>query len=116
MDTKRKKELVKEWKNRHPEMGVISITCKPTGDLFLGISKDIRAKFNNNRFKLSAKLHPNKSLQALWDRYGEHEFEYSVVEVLKYENPEDDQTVIRQIKRYLLRQIKTGLTEHLTMV
>ena len=73
-------------------MGVISITCKPTGDLFLGISKDIRAKFNNNRFKLSAKLHPNKSLQALWDRYGEHEFEYSVVEVLKYENPEDDQT------------------------
>lgn len=37
MDMKRKKELLNEWKNRHPEMGVISISCKPTGDLFLGI-------------------------------------------------------------------------------
>ena len=63
MDIKRKKELLKEWKNRRPEMGIISISCKPTGDLFLGISKDTSA-----------------------------EFEYSVVEVLKYENPEDDQT------------------------
>ena len=87
MDIKRKKELLKEWKNRRPEMGV-----KPTGDLFLGISKDTRAEFNSNRFKLSVKLHSNKQLQELWDRYGENEFEYSVLEVLKYENLEDDQT------------------------
>lgn len=92
MDIKRKKELLKEWKNRRPEMGVISISCKATGDLFLGISKDTRAEFNSNRFKLSVKLHSNKQLQELWDRYGENEFEYSVLEVLKYENPEDDQT------------------------
>ena len=32
MDMKRKKELLYEWKNRHPEMGVISIRCKITGD------------------------------------------------------------------------------------
>lgn len=92
MDIKRKKELLKEWKNCRPEMGVISISCKPTGDLFLGISKDTRAEFNSNRFKLSVKLHSNKQLQELWDRYGENEFEYSVLEVLKYENLEDDQT------------------------
>lgn len=92
MDIKRKKELLQEWKNRRPEMGVISISCKSTGDLFLGISKDTRAEFNSNRFKLSVKLHPNKQLQELWDKYGENEFEYSVLEVLKYENPEEDQT------------------------
>ncbi len=92
MDIKRKKELLNEWKNRHPDMGVISIFCKATGDLFLGISKDVKAGFNSNRFKLSVKLHPNKQLQVLWDKYGENGFDYSVVKVLKYENPEDDQT------------------------
>ena len=40
----------------------------------------------------SSFLHSNKQLQELWDRYGENEFEYSVLEVLKYENLEDDQT------------------------
>ena len=73
-------------------MGIISISCKPTGDLFLGISKDTRAEFNSNRFKLSIKRHANKQLQELWDRYGENDFEYSVVEVLQYENLEDDPT------------------------
>ncbi len=92
MDIKRKKELLKEWKNRRPEMSIISISCKSTGDVFLGISKDTRAEFNSNRFKLSVKLHSNKQLQELWNKYGESEFAYSVVEVLKCENPEDDQT------------------------
>ncbi|MEA4993877.1 MAG: GIY-YIG nuclease family protein [Oscillibacter sp.] len=92
MDIKRKKELLNEWKNRRPDMGVISIFCKATGDLFLGISKDVKADFNSNRFKLSAKFHPNKQLQALWNKYGENGFDYSVVKVLKYENPKDDQT------------------------
>ena len=54
MDIKRKKELLDTWKNWHPEMGAISIRYKIAGDLFPGISKDTRADFNSNRFKLSA--------------------------------------------------------------
>lgn len=46
MDTKRKKELLQQWKNRRPEMGVISFRCKKTGESFLGISKDTKADFN----------------------------------------------------------------------
>lgn len=92
MDIKRKKELLNEWKNRHPNMGVISIVCKSTGDLFLGSSKDTSADFNSNRFRLSANLHVNKQLQELWEKYGEKAFDYSVVKILKYDNPEDDQT------------------------
>ncbi|MDL2249657.1 GIY-YIG nuclease family protein [Lachnospiraceae bacterium OttesenSCG-928-J05] len=92
MDMKRKKELLDEWKNRHPEMGVVSIRCKATGDLFLGVSNDTRVWFNSHYFKLSSNYHPNKELQELWNKYGENEFEHSVVKVLKYENLTDDQT------------------------
>lgn len=92
MDVKRKKELLNEWKNRRPEMGVVTILCKSTGDLFAGISKDTQVEFNSHRFKLSVNLHPNKQLQKLWEQYGEAEFVYTVVKVLKYEDPEEDQT------------------------
>lgn len=92
MDTKRKKELLQQWKNRHPEMGVISFHCKKTGESFLGISKDTKAGFNSIRFQLSMGMHPNKRLTELWNQYGEGGFEFSVVKILKYENPNDDQT------------------------
>ncbi len=92
MNTERRKELLDEWKNRSPEMGVISICCKLTGDLFIGISKDTRADFNSNRFKLAANGHPNKQLQKLWNEYGADSFEFSLVKKLKYENPHDDHT------------------------
>lgn len=92
MDLNRKKELLEDWKNRRPEMGVISIVCKPTGDLFLGVSKDTSADFNSIRFKLATSWYPNKKLQALWNEYGNDGFEFSVLEKLKYENPSDDYT------------------------
>ena len=72
MDMKRKMELLNEWKNRRPEMGLIAITCKSTGELFVDISTDTQFAFNSHRFKLSANFHPNKRLQQLWQQYGEN--------------------------------------------
>ena len=92
MDVKRKMELLYEWKNRRPEMGLIAITCKSTGEMFVDISTDTQFAFNSHRFQLSANLHPNKRLQELWQQYGENGFDYAVVKVLKYKNKDDDQT------------------------
>ena len=53
MDKSQKKTLVEEWKNRRPEMGVISLRCRETGETFLGPAKDTKAGFNSIRAKLS---------------------------------------------------------------
>lgn len=58
----------------------------------MGISKDTKADFNSNRFQLSMGMHPNKRLTELWNLYGEEGFEFSVMKMLKYENPDDDHT------------------------
>lgn len=60
MDIKRKRELLEAYKNRHPEMGVISFHCGATGESFLTTATDIPAKFNGIRFQLSAGSCPNK--------------------------------------------------------
>lgn len=90
MDIKRKRQLLEEYKNRKPEMGVISYRCKRTGESFLGISTDTRADFNSTNMKLSTGTHPNKYMQDLWNKYGQDNFELSVVMVLKYENAAED--------------------------
>ena len=92
MDLKRKRELLESYKNRHPEMGVISYFCKATGEEFIGISKDTRADFNSTDMKLSTNWHPNKQLQQLWNQYGPEGFVRSVIRVLEYDNPNEDQT------------------------
>lgn len=92
MDIKRKRQLLEEYKNRRPEMGVISYRCIVTNESFLGISKDIKADFNSIRYKLATNWHPNKQLQELWNQYGESGFELSVLKDLKYEDPKADYT------------------------
>ena len=92
MDLKRRKELLEEYRNRRPEMGVISFRCKETGESFLGISNDTKASFNSTRAQLSGRMYPNKRLMELWKQYGEEGFELAVLKVLKYESPLDDHT------------------------
>ncbi|MGI5902059.1 MAG: GIY-YIG nuclease family protein [Desulfitobacteriia bacterium] len=92
MDKKRKKELLEIYKNRRPEMGVISYRCRVTGEVFLGISKDTKSDFNSINMKLEANWHPNKQLQELWNKYGPEGFELSVVKVLEYDDPHEDHT------------------------
>jgi len=92
MDIKRKRELLEAYKNRHPEMGVISFHCSATGESFLTTATDIPAKFNGIRFQLSVGNCPNKRLQELWSQHGEDGIELRVVKTLKYENPAEDHT------------------------
>lgn len=92
MDSQRKKELIQAYKNRKPEMGILSCHCGATGDSFLTISKDTRADRNSLRCKLTSAWHPNKELQTLWDQHGEEAFTFSVTKLLKYDDPQKDHT------------------------
>lgn len=60
MDINRKKELMEAYKNRRPEMGVVSVRCLATGESFLGASSDTRATMNGIRVKLNGGLYPNR--------------------------------------------------------
>jgi len=73
MNLSRKKELLNEWKNRRPEMGLVAMTCKKSGEMFVGISTDTQFAFNSHRFQLSINRHPNKQLQQLWQQHGEED-------------------------------------------
>ena len=107
MDIKRKKQLLEEYINRRPEMGVISFRCMATNESFLGISKDTKADFNSTSTKLAANYHPNKRLQELWNQNGVENFELSVMKAIKYEYPTDDHTAeLEALREQCLAQDK----------
>ncbi len=101
MDTNRKKELMEAYKNRRPEMGVVSVRCLATGESFLGTSSDTRATMNGIRVKLNGGLYPNRRLQELWKLHGPEEFEISVLRTLDYEDPGEDHTEELELLREL---------------
>lgn len=92
MEKQRRKELIQEFKDRKKELGIISFKCKQTGEVFLGISTDIKADFNSNKMKLNTGTHPNKKLLKLWQEYGSEGFELSIEKTLDYEDPTKDYT------------------------
>lgn len=98
MDTKRKKELLLEFKNRKPEMGIISFCCVPTGDHFIMGSKDTKADLNSSRFQLQMGTNYNRALQALWNEHGSANFTVGVLEVLPYDEKEEDKDYTEDLK------------------
>lgn len=89
MDKSKRKELLAEWKERHPEMGIVSVKCNKTNEEFYDIAKDISTWFNRHRFQLNANMHRNKRLQELWNACEENDFGFATVAEFEYENLDD---------------------------
>lgn len=99
MDQNKKKALQAKYKAMHHEMGVVSFKCVATGDAYLTCSKNTKSTLNSTQFQLEAGNHPNKALQALWKQYGAAGFQCTVLEVLDYDDPDEDYSDILEEMR-----------------
>ena len=88
MDKSRKKELLQQYKERKPAMGVYMFKSINTNTVYLGCDKNIKATINGDRFKLNSKNHRCKKLQKDWNENREENFEIKVVEILPYDKDE----------------------------
>jgi group I intron endonuclease len=60
--------------------GVYQILCKPTGKIYVGGTVNLRARWEQHRRCLRRGNHPNAYLQNAWNKYGEENFEFSILE------------------------------------
>ena len=88
MDKSKRKELLQQFKEMKPEMGVYMFKSINTNTVYLGCDKNIKATINGDRFKLNSKNHRCKTLQKDWQENGEANFKIEVVEVLPYDKDE----------------------------
>ncbi|MFQ5857558.1 MAG: GIY-YIG nuclease family protein [Anaerolineae bacterium] len=60
--------------------GVYQIRCVPTGKIYIGSAVDLEHRWEQHRRSLRRGDHHNIYLQSAWDKYGEANFEFSVLE------------------------------------
>lgn len=60
--------------------GIYEIRCKVTDDAYVGSSRNIGRRWYGHRARLRNNIHPTKHLQNAWNKYGEENFEFSIVE------------------------------------
>lgn len=103
MNRTRRKELLEQYKQMKPDMGVYMFKSINTNTVYLGCDKNIKATINGDRFKLNANSHRNKKLQKDWNENKEENFEIKVVQVLKYDKDESKTDYSEDLK--ILRDI-----------
>lgn len=60
--------------------GIYMIRNVVNGKVYVGKSFDIEKRWANHRYELNKGIHVNNHLQSAWNKYGEGNFEFSIIE------------------------------------
>lgn len=63
--------------------GIYSISCVATGERYIGCSTDIHKRWKKHLKQLKTGKHPNYKLQALWDKWGEGQIVFNILEICR---------------------------------
>ena len=84
MDSKAdRKEAIRKYKERKPLLGTFAVRCSATGDVWVGISRNLDATKNGLWFGLRLGTYPSPGLQQVWNAQGAERFDFEILETLK---------------------------------
>lgn len=62
--------------------GIYKITHTPSGLVYVGSAKNLSSRWSVHKYQLFKGRHHSRLLQRFWDKYGESQFTYCVVELV----------------------------------
>lgn len=78
-----KKEIKKKYKESLPPMGIYQFKNLKTGKVFIGSSPNLQGKKNSTKFQLKMGSHMNGNLQEDYNKLGEDQFVFEVLDELE---------------------------------
>lgn len=78
-----KKELKKAYKLTPPTPGIYAITNTVDNKKFIGAAMNVQGKLNGHKFSLLAGGHIFTEIQADYNKHGEENFTFEIIERLK---------------------------------
>ncbi len=75
--------MLRHYKETPRPAGLFGVRNTENDRLLVGFCVDLPAMLNRQRFQLEMGLHPDKELQADWDRCGPDAFAFEVLDELK---------------------------------
>ena len=86
MERMERKAAIAAYKLTRPSMGVYQIRNETNGRILVGSSVNLPARWNRERAMLRFGSHTCRELQSDWKEWGENNFSFTVLEVLKVED------------------------------
>ena len=80
--------------------GVYYIKCLITNKYYIGSSINIKSRFNAHKRKLILQKHSNNILQNQWNKYGEQNFEFKILEEVKISEDTSNQVRLLEQKYF----------------
>lgn len=65
--------------------GIYKITNLVNNKVYIGQSIDVESRFYAHLYMLRNQVHYNSHLQNTWDKYGENNFKFEIIEECRYE-------------------------------
>jgi len=100
-----RKAVIAAYKERKAIPAIYAVRCVPTGEEWLGESRNIEAQQNGTWFALRQGAHLNRGVQAAWNTHGPDGFAFEVVERLaEEENPQFLRAELKARAAFWLKQ------------
>jgi hypothetical protein len=107
MDQKARKAAVAAFKERKSEPGIYALTCRPTGERWVGRASDLATIRNRLSVALRMASTPHRSLQAAARAHGEAAFDFEVME--RIEEPDASPALVGAILKRRLEHWRDQL-------
>lgn len=93
------------------QTGIYRILNKLTGDVYIGsASRSFRNRFNEHTSKLKNNKHHSIYLQRAWNKYGEENFKFEILQVVIFNKKEE----LIEVEQHYLDNIKPTYNMRLT--
>ncbi|HEU0133423.1 MAG TPA: GIY-YIG nuclease family protein [Allosphingosinicella sp.] len=100
MDQQERKAAAAAFRERKSEPGIYALTCRPTGERWVGRASDLASIENRLAFALKMASTPHRSLQAAARAHGAEAFTFEVMERLDSKD-ESEALVWARLKKRL---------------
>jgi hypothetical protein len=85
MDKQARRAALRDYKEKKTAAGVYAIRCAPTGEVWVGGSRNIDSQQNSIWFGLRMGGHVNRAVQAAWTTHGEAALSFEVLQRIEAE-------------------------------
>jgi len=101
----KRREIIRAYKENRPSMGIFQLRCKSNNKRYIAASRNLDGERNSRLFQLRmGKVVFSRELQQDLQKYGAHDFEFSVLEVLDL--PKSGENLERKLAALELRLLE----------
>ncbi len=108
VDKSRRKELLQEYAERKPPIGVYAVRCGASGGVWVGWSRNVDKRWNALRLQAEAGRSIDRGFQAAFTQHGSDTFTYDVLEHISEDNEHTLATLLPERAAFWRRKLGAG--------